>query len=496
MTAADETNKTTSLDAEIALTANSAIPEESFAKQRTMSGKKTRGKVDEREERGQNAAESCPMCAFGSWTVETGREDAIDLIEEQSAERLQELIPLRYERMSASPFAFFRGTAVIMARDLSQTPCTGIEVQCIGDAHVANFGIFSSPTRHLVFDVNDFDETSPGPWEWDVKRLAASLEICGRHRGFDKKSRREAVRDCAREYRRSMRRYAKMGTMDVWHHHLDVEQMLEDSERELKGKTVRTLRKAVEKARTKNSAKAASKLAHLEGDRLVFNSEPPELVPVRELIERQGYGDAEALTAAMSKLLKNYFESIPYDRRRLLECYRLQDVARKVVGVGSVGTRAWTVLLAGKDENDPLVMQVKEATTSVVERFWRPGNFQNSGERVVQGQRLVQSTSDILLGWTRVDTPAGGKRDYYVRQLWNGKGSIDLEEIGDGSLIGIGELCASALAHAHARTGDEVAIASYLEDGDAFEDALWNFAQAYADQNEADYETFLKRIGK
>lgn len=467
-----------------------------FAQQRAMSGKRTRGAVCDRENRGHDAVEACPVGSQGVWHVRTGRQDAIDLIEEQSAARVPELIPLRYERMSASPFAFYRGSAVIMARDLSQTPCTGIEVQCIGDAHVANFGIFSSPSRHLVFDVNDFDETSPGPWEWDIKRLAASLEICGRDRGFDKKSRREAVKACARQYRKSMAKFAEMGAMDVWYFHFDAEQMLEDSEKEMKGKTVKTLRKALEKAKTKDSAKAASKLAHEENGRLAFNSEPPELVPVSELLERQGYDSPEDLTRAMAELLKRYYESIPHDRRWLLGSYRLQDVARKVVGVGSVGTRAWAVLLAGKNADDPLVMQVKEATTSVVERFWRPGPFENAGERVVQGQRLVQSTSDILLGWTSVETPSGAKREYYVRQLWNGKGSVDLDEIDSASLVGVGKLCARALAHAHARTGDEVAIASYLGDSDEFDDAMWEFSQAYADQNQADYETFLERIGK
>lgn len=469
---------------------------EAFAQQRAMSGRKTRGAVTDREDRGQDALGTCPLSDQGRWEVKTGREDAIDLIEEQSAARVPELVPLRYERMSASPFAFYRGSAIIMARDLSQTSCTGIEVQCIGDAHVANFGVFSSPTRHLVFDVNDFDETSPGPWEWDVKRLAASLEICGRNRRFDEKLRRDAVKACARQYRKSMMRFSKMKTMDVWHFHFDVEQMLKESEDEMGGKTARTLQRALDEARTKDSSKAVGKLAHFENGRLSFNMKPPELVPVRELLNKQGYASEEELTRAMAKLLKNYYESIPYDRRRLLGRYRLQDIARKVVGVGSVGTRAWVVLLAGKDEQDPLVMQVKEATASVVERFWHPGAFANAGERVVQGQRLVQSTSDILLGWTSVDVPDGSRRDYYVRQLWNSKGSINLDEIEPGGLIGIGKLCARALAHAHARTGDEVAIATYLDDGKEFENAIWRFSKAYADQNQSDYETFLKRIGK
>lgn len=468
---------------------------EAFAQQRAMSGSTGNRAVSERESRGEDALGACPMRSQGLWEAKPNRKDAIDLLEEQSRARLPELVPLRYRRMSASPFAFFRGSAIIMARDLAQTPCTGIEVQCIGDAHVANFGIFSSPTRRLVFDVNDFDETSPGPWEWDVKRLAASLEICGRNRGFDEKVRRDAVKAAARQYRKSMTRFAKMSAMDVWHFHFDVEQMLDDSEEEMGGKTARTLRKALEKAREKDSVAAAGKLAHSEGGRLSFNMQPPELVPVHELANKQGYGSTEDIARAMARLLKSYFESLPLDRRKLLGSYRLQDVARKVVGVGSVGTRSWAVLLAGKSEKDPLVMQVKEATTSVVERFWRPGSFENAGERVVQGQRLVQSTSDILLGWTSIDVPGGSTRDYYVRQLWNRKGSIDLDEIDRASLVGIGKLCARALAHAHARTGDEIAIATYLNDEGGFEDALWSFSRAYADQNEADYKTFIERMG-
>lgn len=432
---------------------------------------------------------------FGAWDVRTNRTDAIELIEAQSAERVRGLIPLRYERMGVSPFTFYRGAAVIMARDLATRPVTGIEVQCIGDAHIANFGIFSSPTRHLVFDVNDFDETAPGPWEWDIKRLAASVEICGRDRGFSKKDRRDAVQACAKQYRRSLCRFAQMGELDVWYAHLDVEQALDAFERDLHGKTVRTVRRAVEKARQKNNQRAADKLAHRNGDALRFNAQPPELVPLGELDVLEGYTNGDELFRALQELLVSYYESLPYDRRFLLEHYRVHDAARKVVGVGSVGMRAWISLLAGKNADDPLVLQAKEAGESVVERYWRPAPFASHAERVVQGQRLVQSTSDILLGWTKVTVPNGTTRDYYVRQLWNGKGSIDLDAIGAGSLESMARLCAHALAHAHARTGDETAIASYLDDGGAFPDALWQFSQAYADQNEADYEVFMGRHG-
>ena len=460
-------------------------------KQKTTPDRRDRGTVAQRERRGAEAAASAPIEALGAWTPREDSAPVLALLAEQSAARVPELVPLRYERMGVSPFTFYRGSAIIMARDLSTMPVSGIEVQCIGDAHVANFGIFASPTRHLVFDVNDFDETAPGPWEWDVLRLAASLEVCGRDRGLSKRERRDVVEACARQYRRSMRRFSRMGELDVWYAHLDVERAVDELVSELSGKTTRTLRRAVEKARGKDSLRAADRLAHRSGDFLLFDSRPPELVPVSELADTQGYATPDDLFASLEGLLSAYFESLPYDRRVLLNRYRLSDAARKVVGVGSVGTRAWVALLTGKDADDPLVLQAKEATESVVERFWQPAPFAHHGERVVQGQRLVQSTADVLLGWTNVTAPDGARRDYYVRQLWNGKGSIDLEQIGPGSLEGVARLCAHALAHVHARTGDEVAIASYLDDGDAFADALVGFSRAYADQNERDYEAFL-----
>ena len=322
-------------------------------------------------------------------------------------------------------------------------------------------------------------------------RLVASIEICGRDRGFSKQDRKDAVRACAKQYRRAMVHFAEKGELDVWHAHLDVERMLDEFE--LDGKTGRTIRKVVEKAREKDSARAADRLTVRDGGRLRFDTRPPELVPLSELSAEQGY-DASRLSHALRGLLDAYFGSIPRDRRVLLGHYRLQDAARKVVGVGSVGRRAWVALLTGRDEDDPLVLQVKEAEESVVERYWRPSGLASHGERVVEGQRLVQSTSDFLLGWTSVPTAGGGTRDYYVRQLWNGKGSIDLAAVGPESLENVAQLCAWSLAHAHARTGDEVAIAAYLDDGHAFEDAMWDFARAYADQNEVDYQAFCERI--
>ena len=465
--------------------------------------RRDRGTREERVARGRLAASRCPIEALASWGLRQDGASAIALLEEQSATRVADLIPIRYGRMSASAFAFFRGSAIIMASDLATRPVTGIEVQAVGDAHIANFGMFLSPTRHLVFDINDFDETAPGPWEWDVCRLAASIEICGRERGFSRHDRRAAVHACAKAYAQALADFAEMGELDVWHAHLDLDEVVAHFEDEMSGKESRTLRRAMEKARSKNSARAVEKLARVEGGRLRFEMRPPELVP---LSEHHGYRDTVELSHALMVLMRRYFDSLSYDRRFLLNRYRYQDAAQKVVGVGSVGTRAWAVLLAGKDADDPLVMQVKEAQTSVVERFWRPAGFSSAGERVVEGQRLIQSTADILLGWTSIENPLGEHRDYYVRQLWNGKGSIDLEGIGVEGLRSTARLCAWALAHAHARTGDGVAIAAYTGYGlpkkelraaeDAFADALADFAYAYADQNEADYRLFCDLIAE
>ena len=470
---------------------------------RVSPDRRDRGTREERVARGRLAASRCPIEALASWGLRQDGASAIALLEEQSATRVADLIPIRYGRMSASAFAFFRGSAIIMASDLATRPVTGIEVQAVGDAHIANFGMFLSPTRHLVFDINDFDETAPGPWEWDVCRLAASIEICGRERGFSRHDRRAAVHACAKAYAQALADFAEMGELDVWHAHLDLDEVVAHFEDEMSGKESRTLRRAMEKARSKNSARAVEKLARVEGGRLRFEMRPPELVP---LSEHHGYRDTVELSHALMVLMRRYFDSLSYDRRFLLNRYRYQDAAQKVVGVGSVGTRAWAVLLAGKDADDPLVMQVKEAQTSVVERFWRPAGFSSAGERVVEGQRLIQSTADILLGWTSIENPLGEHRDYYVRQLWNGKGSIDLEGIGVEGLRSTARLCAWALAHAHARTGDGVAIAAYTGYGlpkkelraaeDAFADALADFAYAYADQNEADYRLFCDLIAE
>ncbi|HIU24452.1 MAG TPA: DUF2252 domain-containing protein [Candidatus Coprovicinus avistercoris] len=447
--------------------------------------------VEERLGAGVAARKTCPIASLGSWELRSSSTPAIDLIEQQSATRDPSLLPLRYKRMGVSPFTFYRGSAVIMAADLATMPVTGFEVQCIGDAHIGNFGVFMSRTRHLVFDINDFDETAPGPWEWDLMRLVTSVEICGRDRSFSKGERKDAVRACAKQYRRAMASFAEMGEMDVWLTHLDVEKTLDEIE--LDGKKGRGVRRALRQAYEKDSVRAANKLALRDGGRLRFDSRPPELVPLAELSAEQGY-DAAQLSHMLHDLLDAYFENLPRDCRSLLGRYRLRDVARKVVGVGSVGRRAWIALLTGRDDDDPLILQIKEAEESVVELYWRPSDFASHSERVVEGQRLVQSTSDFLLGWTSTAAVNGTARDYYVRQLWNGKGSIDLAALDPESLENTARLCAWSLAHAHARTGDAVAIASYLNDGHTLEDAMWDFARSYADQNEADYQAFCKRF--
>ncbi|HJB04238.1 MAG TPA: DUF2252 domain-containing protein [Candidatus Merdibacter merdigallinarum] len=460
-------------------------------KERMLSGAKEYGSLEERADRGRSACRACPIDSCGELILRDSGESAVALLEEQSASRIKELIPLRYERMKSSPFAFFRGAAIVMASDLASSPESGLRVQCIGDAHIANFGVFASPTRHLVFDVNDFDETAPGPWEWDVKRLAASVEVCARGRGFPKGKRKEIVKACVKTYRRSMEKYSEMSELDTWYSHLDVAKTLDRYERESSGSKSGTLHRAIEKAMARDNVRAADKLAEVVNGRLRFRHRPPELVP---LSEHHGYDTVEGIELAIEALVGRYFNSLAYDRRWLLRHYRIEDIAQKVVGVGSVGTRSWVVLLSGKTIKDPLVMQVKEAQQSVVERYRGESGFPSHGERVVQGQRLVQSTSDILLGWTSADNPLGEHRDYYVRQLWNGKGSIDLDTIGAGGLENTARLCARALAHAHARTGDSVAISAYLGTGDGFDDAMQRFAFAYADQNQIDYDAFVEAI--
>ena len=439
---------------------------------------------------GIEARDQAPLESHADWTVRPGRREAIALLEEQSAQRVPDLVPLRYARMSASAFTFYRGTALIMANDLAHTPVTGIPVQAVGDAHIGNFGIFRSPTAHLVFDINDFDETLRGPWEWDVKRLAVSVEVCGRANGIKPKGRREAVLHCVRTYRERMKQFSEMDYLEAWYDHLDLERTLDRFETSQGGKRNHILREAMMKASVRDSDAATAKLAHFEGKRRLFDCKPPELVPIDQLTTY----DTKALSRRIDQLFESYRGSLYDDRRHVFDHYRLMDTARKVVGVGSVGQRAWLSLFVGRDIEDPLMLQMKEATESVLERYVGRSPYATHGERVVQGQKLIQSTSDVMLGWASLQAEDGKFRDYYVRQFWNAKGSIDIDHLTKLGLSDLARMCAWCLAHAHARTGDSIAIANYMGGTDSFDEAVADFSVAYADQNELDYELFMDLI--
>jgi uncharacterized protein (DUF2252 family) len=446
---------------------------------------------DERAARGKAARAEVPRSSHAEWVVPRDRPDPIALLEAQAASRVPELVPIRYGRMAASPFAFFRGAAAVMAADLADTSQSGIRVQCCGDAHLANFGGFASPERALLFDLNDFDETLPGPWEWDVKRLAASIAIAGRDRGHDATERAVAVRGAVRRYREAMRRFAGMKTLEVWYARLDESELGELLRAQTTRRQVKRFDRAIAKAKRKDSARAFEKLTYrADGDPRIV-SDPPLIVPIEDLLPADR---AEEFTAVMRTLIAAYRASLPGDRRRLLDRYRYAALARKVVGVGSVGTRAWVLLLLGRDGEDPLFLQVKEAQQSVLAPFAGASAFTNEGHRVVEGQRIMQASGDILLGWLRTPGIDGRERDFYVRQLWDWKSSADLTTMRPDDLAGYAELCAWTLARAHARSGDAIAIAAYLGSGDVFDRALVDYAERYADQNERDHRALLDAI--
>jgi uncharacterized protein (DUF2252 family) len=400
----------------------------------------------------------------------------------QDESRVAELVPIRYGRMLVSPFTFYRGGAAVMAADLAETPSAGFEVQLCGDAHLSNFGVFAAPDRRLVFDCNDFDETCRGPFEWDVKRLAASLAIAGRARGFGKRERCEAVLSGSAGYRRAMREFASMRNIDVWYARIDVESRLEQLRQEMDPGRLRRVERNLDKARSKDSLKALRKLTEEVDGELRIVSEPPLIVPLRELDEA---GGAEGL---LRSVLDAYRESLGDHLQQLVTSYRYVDAAHKVVGVGSVGTRAWIVLLLGRDGSDPLFLQAKEAQRSVLEPYAGASPYDHPGRRVVEGQRLMQAAGDVFLGWVSAKGLDGRERHFYVRQLWDGKGSADVERMSPRELSIYASLCGEALARAHARSGDRFAIASYLGKGDAFDTAMVRFAESYADQNERDFE--------
>ncbi len=437
----------------------------------------------ERAATGKAARAEAPRSSHAEWAPAPDRPDPVEVLEGQATARVGQLVPLRYARMLVSPFAFYRGAAAVMAADLASAARSGFDVQLCGDAHLSNFGAYASPDRELVFDVNDFDETLPGPWEWDAMRLAASFAVAGRESGFKRREREAIVAAGVAEYRDAMRRLAELGNLEVWYTKMDVATVAERWGAAAGEKEREAFRRNLAKTQAKDRMRALSKLTREVDGELRIVSEPPLIVPLDELTDQT----REEIEAGVLEILASYRTTLSEDRRALLDSYRFVDAALKVVGVGSVGTRAWIVLLLGRDGGDPLFLQVKEAQRSVLEPYASPSAFENQGERVVQGQRLVQAASDILLGWVKAKGLDGQSRDFYVRQLWDMKGSARVERMDPTALTAYSQICGTTLAHAHARSGDRIAIGAYLGKGDTFDEAMAAFAETYADQNERDY---------
>ena len=439
----------------------------------------------QRAAKGKAARAVSPRSAHGEWEPARDRRDPVDLLEEQAKSRVPELVPIRYGRMLVSPFTFYRGAAYPMAADLADVPRTGLNVQLCGDAHLSNFGAFAASDRRLVFSINDFDETLPGPFEWDVKRLVASFAVAGRDRGFNAGQRQSVNRAVTHAYREAIRKFAGMSNLDLWYSRIDVDEISALMGQHGSRKQRQQYERNVAKAQSKDSMKAFAKLTTVvDGERRIV-SDPPLIVPIEDVAS--GAAPAE-IDEFVHVTIRAYRRTLTPDRRQLLERYRYVHAARKVVGVGSVGTRAWIVLMLGRDDSDPLFLQLKEAQASVLEPFLGKSTFRKHGQRVVEGQRLTQAASDIMLGWIRATDQDGVSRDFYMRQLWDGKGSAIVESMNPKLLTMYAHLCGWALAKAHARSGDAIAIGSYLGSGDAFDRALASFAEAYADQNERDYD--------
>ena len=429
--------------------------------QRRLAGKELRNKV--------------PRSSHAEWSKASNRPDPLYLLEEQNRSRLAYLVPLRYQRMAASPFTFLRGSAIVMAQDLVTTPVTGIGVQICGDAHLNNFGIYATPERNQVFDVNDFDETLPGPWEWDIKRLATSIVLGGRTRHFSSAMNRRAVLGCVQSYREHIREYSNMHYIDVWYSRIDYESSLRFVQPQFRW----YINQQREKARQRSRLQAFPKLTIQVDGRHRFKDEPPLITHL----------DDEALAQQLLGLVDTYRPSLQEDRQVLLSKYRSVDIALKVVGVGSVGTRCYVVLLLGNDSNDPLILQIKEAQSSVLESHLRPSVYSNHGQRVVNGQRLMQAASDLFLGWTRL-----GSRDYYLRQYRDMKLTVNIETLTLEGFIEYCRFCGWALARAHARSSDPAPISGYLGRSNIFDLAIATFAETYADQMESDHASLVAAI--
>jgi uncharacterized protein (DUF2252 family) len=451
-----------------------------------MSATETATVIESGPRQGKQARKLIPRSAQAEWKPGPDRVAPLEVLAEQDKTRVPQLVPVRYGRMLVSAFTFYRGAAAIMAADLASGPDSGLRVQLCGDAHLSNFGVFQAPDRRLVFDINDFDETLPGPFEWDVKRLGASLAIGARDRGFSAAEGDAAVLAGAAAYRKAMGEFAAMSELDVWYARLDVAETIARWQGKVSKAELRRVEKNMEKARNKGSLRALAKLTEERDGELRIASRPPLLVPIGELAGREGL-DPEVVERKFGELLGQYRDTLDPAAQVLIDRYRYVDAAHKVVGVGSVGTRAWIALLLGRDHGDPLFLQVKEAGPSVLEPFAGASRFEQHGRRVVIGQRLTQAAGDTLLGWLTAEGIDGKKRDFYVRQLWDGKGSAVVETMSAPIMADYARLCGQTLARGHARTGDRHAIAAYLGKGDVFDRAIVEFSAAYADQNEVDY---------
>ncbi|MGH4030235.1 DUF2252 domain-containing protein [Actinomycetota bacterium Odt1-20B] len=447
--------------------------------------------AQERAALGRAARFRAPRSAHAEFAPGPDRPDPVDVLERQSASRLADLVPIRYGRMLESPFRFYRGAAALMATDLATTPATGLRAQLCGDAHMLNFRLLASPERHLMFDVNDFDETLPGPWEWDVKRLAASLVIAARANGFRRGERARVVRAAVRSYRTSMAEFAAMRTLDVWYARINADDLYASLSARLDARARRRLSRALVKARSRDHLQALEKLARTVDGELRLTPDPPLVTPLDDILPGV---ERKQLEQQLRELIDRYALTLPADRRALLAQYRVVDMARKVVGVGSVGTRCWIVLLLGRDDRDPLLLQAKEAQTSVLAEFAGQSSHLNQGERVVAGQRLMQAAGDMFLGWERVEGFDGRERDFYIRQLRDWKAIPQAESMSPDVMRLFARTCGVTLARAHARSGDRIAIAAYLGRSDVFDQAVARFAETYADQNERDHQALAAAV--